>query len=396
MKKILISITSIFIILSCSGCWNKVELNNYAIVTGISIDYEDNEYKVSFLITNSAKSISESNSKELEAVVYKGKGKSIYSAIKEISLISPKELYIEHLSLLVLSEDVAKQGLTNVLDFFTREPTAKNAFYVVISEESALDVLEILSPLSDFESQNIASNLDSSNKLQGSVAPVYFNDLIENLLKEGKNPVINGIKIVGDPNKGSTKKSLETSNIKNYVKIGNLGLFKDDKLIGWTTKKESIGINLATNKVNETMETIKCNDGYIVIGTEEYNSKIKTKLVNNTPEVTIEGSGTAVIHETNCNLNLNDKKVMDKLEKQFESKIKKTIKSGIDVAKKYKTDIFGFGNIFYKNNYNYYKTVMNKWDDSIFPNINVKIKININLESKGSATNTLERTKYET
>lgn len=396
MKKILISIFALLLIFSCSGCWNKVELNNYAIVTGISVDYEDGEYLVSFLITNSAKSESESNSKNIDAVIYKGKGKSIYSAIKEISLISPKELYIEHLSILILSEDIAKRGLYNALDFFVREPTAKNEFYVVLSKDKAIDVLEILSPLSDFESQNIADNLESSEKLQGSISLVYFNDLISDLLKEGKNPSINGIKIIGNPNKGSNKKSLETSNIKNYIKIGTLGIFKGDKLITWTTKEESIGINIINNKINETIETFNCKDGYIVIGTEEFSTKISVSLENNKPKAKIISKGNAVIHETNCNIDLNDKSTMNKLEKGFENELKKSVKKSIMIAQKYKTDVFGFGNLFYKNYYNYYKNIKSNWDENVFPKMQFEIEMNINLESKGSAENTLERIKNET
>ena len=52
MKKILIIIS---VILLTSGCYNYQELNDYAIATGMAIDYEDEQYEVSMLISNSPK-----------------------------------------------------------------------------------------------------------------------------------------------------------------------------------------------------------------------------------------------------------------------------------------------------------------------------------------------------
>lgn len=394
MKKIIVSI---FITLICCGCWNKVELNDYAIVTGISVDYIDEEYVVSVLISNSPKNSSESSSKTLETVIYKGKGNSMYEAIKNIGLKSPKELYIEHLSVLIVSEDVAKNGLNSMLDFFVREPTAKNQFYFILSKEcKASDVLEILSPLSDFESQNVAENIDSSSRLQGSIKKTDFNQLILELVEEGIHPTINGIIIYGDSKEGSEKESLESSTIKNYIKLDTIGVFKGDKLITWATKEESKGINLISGDTLETFETIEYEDGEVIVGTETFDSKIDIELKNNKPSVTINISGYSVIHEVDADIDLESNKVMDEIEKEFEKKLKSTIKEAVKLAQENKTDIFGFGNLFYKDHYKYYQSVEEKWHEEIFPKMDIKINIDVKLESKGSAESTLERNENET
>jgi len=111
MKKIIISL--VFLII-CGGCWNKVELNDFAIVTGIAIDYKEGEYEVSLLISNSTKGSSDGSNSEIQTAIYSDKGKSMYDAIKQIGLSSSKELYIEHVSILIVSEDVAKNGLNNI------------------------------------------------------------------------------------------------------------------------------------------------------------------------------------------------------------------------------------------------------------------------------------------
>ena len=52
MKKLLIFFTLIIL----TGCWNYQELNDYAIVTGMAIDLNKDEYEVSLLIANGDKS----------------------------------------------------------------------------------------------------------------------------------------------------------------------------------------------------------------------------------------------------------------------------------------------------------------------------------------------------
>ena len=108
MKKIILSMS---LIIMMSGCWNYNELNNYSIATGMAIDYKDDKYIVSFLISNGKRELSSSNKSTYHSTLYSGEGITIYEAIKNIELISTKKLYIGHLTSIVISEEVARRGL---------------------------------------------------------------------------------------------------------------------------------------------------------------------------------------------------------------------------------------------------------------------------------------------
>ena len=118
MKKFIILILLLF---GTCGCWNYKELDDYSIINGIAIDKTDDKYEVTVLISNASKSSGESpDSSESKGIVYSGKGNSIFKALKDISLISPKELYLDHFSILIISEEIASEGVYNVVDFFLR------------------------------------------------------------------------------------------------------------------------------------------------------------------------------------------------------------------------------------------------------------------------------------
>ena len=95
MKKIIIIL---FIILFC-GCADYKELNDIAIVSGISIDREKDEYSVGILIANST---------DGENVLYKTNGKTISDAIKKLESITPKQLYLGHLGVVILCVSFAE------------------------------------------------------------------------------------------------------------------------------------------------------------------------------------------------------------------------------------------------------------------------------------------------
>ena len=331
MKKLIILILILFCV---CGCWNYKELDDYSIITGIAIDKDEEKYEVSVLISNASKSSGESpESSGAQGVVYSGKGNSIFKALKDVSLISPKELYLDHFSILVISEGVAKEGIYNIADFFLRYPNARKDFSVALAKDcKAKDTLKIITPLTDFPSQSIADNLIFSSKLQGAISNLNYNELIYDLIAPGKEVTINGIKIVGNENEGSKKENTESSEPKTYLRLYNLGVFKDDKFVKWTSEEESYGINIINNKISEMYIKIKLNDGYVVVSPVNFSSNVDIKLKDNKPIVYINTSGNAKVMEVSGHIDLEDDSIIKEIEKKSNKEIKNYIKKAINIA----------------------------------------------------------------
>ena len=93
--------------------------------------------------------------------------------------------------------------------------------------------------------------------------------------------------------------------------------------------------------------------------------------------------------EVEDDINLEDSKVIEEIQKKANKKIKKRVQQAIDLAIKNKTDIFGFGKMFYQEYPKYFKEQEKEWNDNLD-----KIKININsnlmLKNKVSSKTSLE------
>lgn len=377
MKKLLIILT---FILFLTGCWNYRELNDYAIATGMAIDYEDGEYEVSLLFANG----SNKEDEDTQVTVTSEKGKTIYEAIKNISLSMPKEIYISHLSVIVFSEDMAINGLTPALDFLLRDPQSHQNFYLIVAKDTkAKDTLTILTPLADYPSQNITANIKITEKLQGRITNASFNKFVSKILQKGSNPISNSIIIVGNEEDGTKKEEQENSVASAYTKLDTLGLFKSDKLVGWTTMEESIGINMLLGDVEVLYLDLPCNNDNLVITSTSY--KVKNNVEKD--KITVNISANGMINEVGCSVNLEDPKNIREYEQKAEEKMKEYTNMAINKAKNLKTDIFGYGNMIYKKYPNYFNSI-NDWDE-VFPNLKIDINVKFTLEHKGSLEQTI-------
>ena len=101
--------------------------HEYTSIPGVQEDVIDVMLNLKGLVVKT-------DSKESNVVVYTGKGTSLYEAFKDIGLISPKEIYIGSFSILIISEDIAKEGIDDVVDLFLRYPSSRKSFYVIISK----------------------------------------------------------------------------------------------------------------------------------------------------------------------------------------------------------------------------------------------------------------------
>lgn len=391
MKKIKIFLF-LFITLLLTGCGNYRELNDLAITTGIAFDIKDDQYIVSYMVANSNKAETDSKSSETKITVYEGIGNTISSAYMDLNSKNPKIPYISHLEVVIISEDLAKKGMLEALDFLMRNPESRKEFYIVLSKNvEAGTLLKTLAPLESFPSQNIAEIIKSNKDDQSTIVMQKYSDVITDLIDEGVEPIINGIELEGNKEEGQNQESLEKATPSATMKIDTIGIFKKDKLLGWANHDETVGINIINNSAGFVLLETKCDDKYMTSTLKDIKTEPIITFENNIPKIKLKIKADGAILEMQCKRNLEEKEVMKELEKEFNDRLKRIIYDTINLVQhEYKSDIFGFGNYIYKNNLKKWNTIKNKWDDEIFTNIAIDVDVNINLNNKGSLEQSLK------
>ena len=385
MKKIFLII---FLCLFLSGCGNYAELDKLAIVTGVAIDKKGNDYEISYLVANSPKGQTSSKEGEAKTTVYSGTGKTIPDAAMVIEQKSPKKIYLGHVNVVIISEDIAKDGFFKVADWLFRSPETRKQFYLLQAKnDKAKDIIKIISPLESFPSQSIATLLESNRDSKSASTTTTYNNFVGYVLEEGADPILPTITIHGNIKKGSEQSNIETTEPIAYLTLGPLAIFKEDKLVGYATTKESQLINLIQNKIKEIKFSLTFKNDALSI--DSYN--LKTKLsIEDESHITLTITGNGNIYNINSNIDISNPKEIKKIENLWNKSLQKSLKKLIrKMQDKYHADIFGFGNKIYSTYPKKWNQLKKDWNNKYFKEVKVKIKSNLKIPDTGSLKDTL-------
>lgn len=389
MKKILLVISLCFIL---TGCGNYAELDKLAIVTGVAIDKDGDDYEISYLVANSPKGQTSSKEGEAKTTVYSGTGETIPDAAMIIEQKSPKKIYLGHVNVVIISEEIAKDGFFKVADWLFRNPETRKQFYLLLAkDEKAKNIIKIISPLESFPSQSIATLLESNRDSKSASTTTTYNNFVGYVLEQGADPIVPTITIKGNVKEGSDQSNIETTEPTAYLALGPLAIFKEDKLVGYVKAKESELINLIQNKIKEIKYTLNYNDDDITI--DSYNLKTKLSLKDEW-HVNLNITGTGNIYNINSDIDISDPKEIEKIEKKWNKSLQKSLKKLIKkMQNKYKSDIFGFGNKIYSTYPQKWNQVKDEWNDKYFKQVKVTINSNLKIPDTGSLKDTLTEAK---
>ena len=377
-----------------TGCYNYQELNDLAITTGVSIDYdqETKEFIVIAQVINPVKEQDAKSSNETSFINYESKGKSLREAIRTIVLDSPKRLYGSQLQILILSENVLYEKLPDVIDFFIREPELRPEFKIIIAQdEKALEGISIQTLLDDLSSSNILSSLETQSERIGITTVVSLNELANMYLNPYLEIVLPSMIVKGNIKEGESKENLSTTKDETTIEVQTTGVFKNNKFLGYLTEEESKTLNLIRGDIKNTIINMDITDGFIVFEPNNIKASIEAIPKENKVKMTI--SGLAKVKEITGLIDLNNTKEVQKLQKDFNKLIKDMVLNTFNsIREKYNTDVFKFRDSYYKTDHKYFNKNQTNWYEEVFPNLTLEVKSEIELYEKG---NTLGGTKYE-
>ena len=370
----------ILIIFLLTGCYDHKELNTIAIMTATEINKIDDEFIIHAQVVNPQST--DTVNIQAPFIMYEGRGQTIHEAYRSIKAQSSRYLYPNHMQILIINENLAKEDITQIIDLYLRIPDIRTEFNVLIGQNE--NILNITTPIDDVSSTSILDTMKTNNKYLGITNFVTFNELAEMNINKNKEIVLPSIKAIEYNEEATTTKNTEKTTIKSLYELENLAIFKDNKLKGYLTKDESITYNLIQNKVASILITKECEkDKYMTIEATEIKSDISTK--NKEINIDIKMSGN--INESMCNIKLNEEKNIKKIEKELNKYIKNKVTTSIDsIRKEYNSDIFGFLDLIYKKDYKTYKEIKDTWYNSTYQDIKINIKTSIDIVGKGNVS----------
>ncbi|MCY9662492.1 Ger(x)C family spore germination protein [Paenibacillus chondroitinus] len=374
-----------------SGCWDRHELNDLAITVGVGLDKSGDEYLVTVQIVNPNEVASKKGAGYSTPITtLSARGISILEAARKLTTSAPRKLFASHLRIIVIGEELAREGVAKVLDGITRDHEIRSDFYLIVARgTTASKVLQILTPIERIPANKMFKTLETSEKAWAPTVSVRIDQFITKLSEPTTESVLTGIRIEGDPKKGRSKSSLgETKPITNLQYTG-LALFKQDKLVDWLNEDESKGYNYIVGNVKSTMGHLECpKGGTLTVEIIRSKTKMKGVVKNGKPEINLHVILEENVSEVQCDIDLLKPETIHELEETAAKALKKVMYASINKAKENKADIFGFGEVIEDVSPKLWKEMEPDWQNE-FAKLQVNISADLHIRRLGTTNNSI-------
>lgn len=360
-------------------------MNELAIILGMGIEKSGNQYLVSVQVVDPKEVASQKGGAgSAPVVLYTAIGDTLSEAIRKA--MSPRMLYPAHLRVLVIGEDLAREGITESLDLLSRSRQVRPDFFILVARgHKAEDVLKVLTPLEKLPSNNIMRMLERMEISWAPTIGVTLDELLSDLSNEGKNPAIGGIRVQGDKDKSSEKANIEKTNPSALLQLSGIAVFgQSGKLVGWLNEEESKGLNYILGNIQQTLDIIPCpKGGKVALRSIRAQSEVKGQVEKGKPRIDVEVKMETDIEEVLCPMDIMRTGSIAQLEQIAEQNLQKLLEETIlKVQKTYRSDVFGFGEAINRADPGYWEERKSDWDQ-IFPQIAVDVKTDVKIRRTG-------------
>jgi spore germination protein KC len=370
MKVLKIATLIVLSLLLLSGCWNRTEINDIAIVTAVGLDLlEDDNMRLSLQVAVPAQlgQATGPTQRGKSTFIVSELGGTISEAFRRLQEKLPRRIFFSHSRVLIIGEDLARNGVSHILDFYARYQEPRMHSSIIVAKGNAVDILKQEPTLENVSAEEANELIKRKVGLMISIR-----DFLDMLLTEGVEPV--APQFVLEPLEVKSD-----SQTKEKQAINGAAVFKGDKLVGWMDDVETRGILWLRNEMKQGVITVNIDEerggGKISTNIIRTESDIVPDLKDGKITITIKTRAEMNVLENASEVNLGDPENIDKLEKEIEKEIKDRMRMTLDKAQgELGSDIFGFGEALYKKYpKEWNNTYKEKWDDE-FPELEVIVK----------------------
>lgn len=374
MKKKRITLLVLMLLINAifsTGCWSYKEIDKLSIVAGVAIDKGINNQ---FQMTVEIIQVSTGKDTNMTSKTITMEGKTLFDAARNIISLSGKRLYWSHAKVIILSKEIASEGVSKVMEWYNRDSETREDVHMLISEGTSAKEI--------FEGQATTEDIKS----------FALDEMIKNQLSLSKAPIVDILQFDIESKTKGISTIIPTVNLKKtdgkmMPQVMGTAIIKNDKPVGFLNDEETKDLTFIRNEVKGgiLIEEMQANNVPTVVSLEIFKNKTKvTPVVDGEDiEMNLNIDTTVSIDEVQGTKNIFDDEGRNELEQSAENTLKERIESLITkLQSEYDADIFGFGAKLRGDKAQVWNTVGNNWED-VFKDL--KVNVNTRVHIKNSA-----------
>ncbi|MBP2649650.1 MAG: gerAC [Firmicutes bacterium] len=241
-----------------TGCWDRKEIEDRGFALGVGIDhvvttqpkgqydlpsvtqeFGERKYQVTFELPRFRKGEEKSGGGTESHYIFMGEGESMFQIVRAISAKTYFSLFFEETQVLIFSEAVAKEGISEILDYFLRNPGMRRKVGLFVTPGRAEDILTGKLKVEDVNSIFVSKILKNVNINPRFASLTNLGDIAEAI--RGKKSFV------------MAEVVLENGEIK----VTKTAIFNNQgKMIGEADEQEVVGGRLIRKKLKEGVISI--------------------------------------------------------------------------------------------------------------------------------------------
>ena len=368
-------------ILPLSGCWDKVEIEQRAIVNSMIIEKGDKDKKVG----NSSEKPEKGKLKVTFGILIphaQGQGEDMgYSRVVQgedmaevLSLLGEETSRVPFYGqtrMLILSKDFLKQenAFKDLLDFVERDPSMNTQMRVLISKESPDKITEVKPQLETSTTDHISGILNNAELLSSTVS-VSLENLIGDLRKSGGSGVLPILEVLPD---------------NQTFRVGELGLIKDYTYLTEVDSEMVKDYKIITDSFTSGRQQAEYDSS--ILSAYIYSCKAKKQLDSDGNQlrfkVNVEAEGD--VDEYSFDKSIMSKTAIGEIEAALASRMKEELEKTTEYFQQnVGYDYLGFGEYMRKYEPNAYKSYSSSWEQE-FKNAQIEYQVTFHIRRIGTS-----------
>ncbi|MEJ8544406.1 Ger(x)C family spore germination protein [Brevibacillus borstelensis] len=379
-------ITCIIVILCNSllltGCWDRVEVNDLALILAFAVDKEeDGLYRMSVQLPLVSSLGGPSGggggtSGDKSYYVDSATGKTLREANNVLQSRMSRRLFYAHHRVIVIGEETAKSGLREILDVIARFPENRLTAYMVVAKGKGLDLLQAQPQFERFSAEAMRELI----KMVG--VAVTVKDIAQMLNTPGVDAYLPVLASVHSRPKGKSEE----------IQLIGFSMFRDDRMVHFLPLEHARGIRWfqPTFYSYSTVFDIKKNRE-ISLQVNQGKMDISPAVRNGKVHFRINVHARAAVIEDHSGTDWGSVKNIRMLENKLAANISEGIRTTLQEMVQNQSDIAGLGLVLARKYPQLWKTSFRENWDKHLKEVTFEIRTNASIPIIGQTTENLTK-----
>lgn len=379
--------------LLASGCWDLREINHLALVMAVGVDKVEGSNRLLVTVQIARPGVagtggggnSATAGEDGPVFIASADGDTLFAAIRNLAQFTSRRIMWAHNMVIVIGESIAREDITPVMDFFSRNQELRLRTWMVIARGTdARSIVETKTGMESIPGASIAALLRYA-ELPGESIRADVGEALWAFLASDVNPVLPAMELKPRATPSGDAQNDPKSSLQAELK--GTAIFNGARLVGYVDQDAARGLLWLRGEMKNAVITIQCPDQpgrNMAVEIRSPKIDMKSELRGGLPVFRVSVNTAGWLNEQDCvteDVGVIELKTM--VERAFAKGIEDDIRNALrTVQQDLGTDALLYGFRMHRQHPDWWREHGARWHD-LFPKVPTEIEVQTRIPKMG-------------